>query len=137
MEMSLTGDRFETTAGVAELSRKGRDRLNAIPGVEITAAAYWLPIEVGDALPFQIAGQPFDKKHQYGSRWMSISPGYLSVFKIPILRGRDFSENDTGASPRVALINEAMAKRYWPGKDPIGQQVFISRGLGSGMDEYG
>jgi putative ABC transport system permease protein len=135
MEMSLTGDRFEKAAGVSDLSRKGRDRLNAIPGVEIAAAAYWLPIDVGDALPFQIAGQPLDKDHQYGSRWMSLSPGYLSVFRIPILRGRDFSENDTAASPRVALINEAMAKRYWPGKDPIGQQVFISRGLGPGMDE--
>lgn len=135
MEMSLTGDRFEKTAGVADLSRKGRDRLNAIPGVEIAAAAYWLPNDVGDALPFQISGQPLDKDHRYGSRWMSISPGYFSVFKIPILRGRDFNENDTADSPRVALINEAMARRYWPNEDPIGQQVFISRDLGSGMDE--
>ncbi|MGB7168106.1 MAG: ABC transporter permease [Acidobacteriaceae bacterium] len=135
MEMSLTGDRYEKTAGVAELSRKGRERLNALPGVEIAAAAYWLPIDVGDALPFQIAGQPRDRNHQYGSRWMSISPGYLSVFKIPVLRGRAFNENDTADSPRVALINEAMVRRYWPGKDPIGQQVFISRGLGPGMDE--
>jgi len=135
MEMSLTGDRYEKTAGVADLSRKARERLNAIPGVEIAAAAYWLPIDVGDALPFQISGQPFDKDHMYGSRWMSISPGYFSVFKIPILRGRAFNENDTADSPHVALINEAMARRYWPGKDPIGQQVFISRGMGPGLDE--
>ncbi|HTX42312.1 MAG TPA: ABC transporter permease [Acidobacteriaceae bacterium] len=135
MEMSLTGDRYEETAGVADLSRKGRERLNAIPGVVAAAAAYWLPISVGDALPFQIAGQPLDRNHQYGSRWMSISPGYLSVFRIPLLRGRDFNENDTADSPPVALINEAMARRYWPGKDPIGQQVFISRGLGAGLDE--
>ena len=135
MEMSLTGDRYETTAGVADLSRKARERLSAIPGVEIAAAAYWLPIDVGDALPFQISGQPFEKDHMDGSRWMSISPGYFRVFKIPILRGRAFSENDTARSPRVALINEALGRRYWPGKDPIGQQVFISRGLGSGMDE--
>jgi predicted permease len=135
MEMSLTGDRFEKTAGVANLSHMGRDRLNAIPGVEISAAAFWLPINVGDFLPFQIAGQSLDKDHQYGSRWMSISPGYLSVFRISILRGRDFNQNDTGASPRVALINEAMARRYWPGKDPVGQQIFISKGLGAGLDE--
>jgi putative ABC transport system permease protein len=135
MEMSLTGDRFEKTAGVAELSQKGRERLNAIPGVEVAAAAFWLPIDVGDALPFEIGGQPTDKDHQYGSRWMSISPGYLSVFRIPILRGRDFNENDTAASPFVALINEAFARRYFPGENPVGRQIFTSRGLGAGLNE--
>ena len=135
MEMSLTGDRFEVTAGVAALSRKGRDRLKAIPGVKAAAAAFWLPNNVGDALPFEIAGQPLDKDHRYGSRWMSISPGYLSTFEIPLVRGRDFNEDDTSTSPHVALINEAMARRYFPDQDPIGQRVLISRGLGAGMDE--
>jgi putative ABC transport system permease protein len=89
LEMSLNGKRFQKTAGVAQLLRNGRERLNAIPGVDVSAAAYWLPILVGDALPFQIVGQPVDKDHQYGSRWMSISPGYLEVFNIPVLRGRN------------------------------------------------
>jgi putative ABC transport system permease protein len=75
LEMSLTGNRFQTTAGVAQLSKNGRDRLHATPGVKLSAAAYWLPIQVDDGLPFEIAGQPVDKDHQYGSRWMSISPG--------------------------------------------------------------
>jgi putative ABC transport system permease protein len=135
LEMSLTGERFQKTAGVAQLSRNGRDRLNAFPGVDVSAAAYWLPIQVGDALPFQIVGRPVDKDHQYGSRWMSISPGYLDVFKIPVLRGRNFNENDTADAPAVALINEAMAKRYWRGEDPVGQQLAISKGLGPELDE--
>jgi putative ABC transport system permease protein len=135
MEMSLTGDHFQKTAGVVQLSRNGRDRLNAIPGVEISAVAYWLPIQVGDGLPFQIAGQPLDKYHLYNSRWMSISPGYLSVFKIPILRGRDFNENDTAAVPAVALINEALAKQYWPREDPVGRQLLISKGYGPELNE--
>jgi putative ABC transport system permease protein len=134
-EMSLTGGRFQKTAGVVQLSRNGRDRLNAITGVEISAAAYWLPIHVGDALPFQIVGQPEDKDHQYGSRWMSISPGYLDVFRIPVLRGRDINENDTASAPAVALINDALARRYWPKEDPVGHQIAISRGLGAGLDE--
>jgi predicted permease len=133
--MSLNGQRYQKTAGVAQLLRNGRDRLNAIPGVEVSAAAYWLPNHVGDALPFQIVGQPVDKDHQFGSRWMSISPDYLDVFKIPVLRGRAFNENDTADAPSVALINEAMAKRYWPGKDPVGQQIAVSKGLGEGMEE--
>jgi putative ABC transport system permease protein len=135
VEMSLTGDRFEKTEGVAELERNVLQRLNTIPGVEVAAATFWLPIYDGDGLPFQIAGQPTDKDHQYGSQWMSVSPGYLSVFRILVLRGRDFNEADTAASPRVALINEAMANRYWPGRDPVGKQIQISKGLGAGMDE--
>jgi predicted permease len=135
LEMSLTGQRFQKTAGVTQLLRNGRDRLNAIPGVDVSAAAYWLPILVDDGLPFQIVGQPVDKDHQYGSRWMSISPGYLEVFKIPVLRGRSFNDNDTADAPAVGLINEAMAKRYWPAKDPIGQQIAVSKGLGPALNE--
>jgi putative ABC transport system permease protein len=135
LEMSLNGQRFQKTAGVAQLLRNARDRLNAIPGVDVSAAAYWLPNLVDDGLPFQIVGQPVDKDHQYGSRWMSISPGYLEVFKIPVLRGRTFNENDRADAPAVALINAAMAKRYWPGKDPLGQQLAISKGLGPELNE--
>jgi putative ABC transport system permease protein len=135
MEMSLTGERFQKTAGVAQLSRNGRDRLNAIPSVEASAAAYWLPIQVDDGLPFQIVGEPVDKDHQYGSRWMSISPGYLSVFKIPILRGRDFDEHDTAAAPAVALINQALVKRYFPSENPVGRQITVSKGYGPEMEE--
>ncbi len=129
MEMSLNGDRYQKTAGVARLSRDGRDRLNAIPGVEVAAAAYWLPIDVEDALPFQVTGRPV-KKDCCGSKWMSVSPGYLSLFKIPILRGRDFTENDTAAAPGVALINEALARQLWPNEDAVGQHIMSGQGIG-------
>ena len=135
LEMSLNGERFQTTEGVAQLSHDGRERLNAMPGVEISAAAFWLPIAVGDALPFQIVGDPVDKDRQNGSRWMSVSPGYLDVFKIPILRGRAFNESDTASAPAVALINQTIAERYWSGQNPIGRQIAISKGGGPGLDE--
>jgi putative ABC transport system permease protein len=135
MEMSLTGDRFEKTAGVVQLEKDGRQRLNNLPGVIASAAAYWLPILVGDGLPFQIAGEPADKNHQYSSQWMSVSPDYLSVFRIPVLRGRAINEDDTATSPAVALINETMAKEFWPHKDPIGTQLYVSKNMGPGLDE--
>jgi putative ABC transport system permease protein len=133
MEMSLNGDRYQKTAGVTKLSRDGRDRLSAIPGVEASAAAFWLPIEVGDGLPLQIVGRPVNKDC-CGRRWMSVSPGYLSLFKIPILRGRDITENDTAAAPGVALINQALANKYWPHEDPVGQHVLIGKALGPEFD---
>ena len=132
LDMSLTGERFHKTGAVAELSKKGRDLLNAIPGVEISSAAYWLPIQVDDGLPFEIVGRPTGK-NILASRWISISPGYLDAFKIPVLRGRDFDENDTASAPGVALINQAMAKRFWPGEDAIGQQILIGRIMGPSL----
>jgi putative ABC transport system permease protein len=133
MEMSLNGERYQKTAGVVQLLRDGRDRLNAIPGVELAAAAYWLPNDVEDAMPFHILGRPVTKDC-CGSKWMSVTPGYLSVFRIPVLRGRDFTENDKAATPGVALINEALAKRLWPNQDPIGQRILCGQGIGPELE---
>jgi predicted permease len=66
---------------------------------------------------------------------MSASPGYYSVFKIPILRGREFNDNDTAAAPGVVLINQALAKQFWPKENPVGQQIVIGKDVGPEFDE--
>jgi putative ABC transport system permease protein len=129
MEMSLNGQRYQKTAGIAQLLRNGRDRLNALPGVELAAAAYWLPIDVEDGMSFQILGRPV-RKDCCGSKWMSITPGYLRLFRIPIVWGRDFTENDKAGAPGVALINQALARQLWPSEDPVGQHVMCGQGIG-------
>ena len=136
MEMSLTGDRYQKTAGVALLIRDARERLNAIPGVEASASSCCIPLEGGFGLPFNIVGRPTGKSpYTGGAGWMSASPGYFSVFKIPILQGRDFTPQDTTGAPGVVLINEAMAKQYWPKQNPIGQQIIIGKGVGPEFEE--
>ena len=136
MYMSLTGERYEKTAGVAQLARLGRERLNAIPGVEASASTCCLPLESGYGMPFIVVGRPLGKDQQTGgSGWMSTSPGYFDVFRIPILRGRDFKDSDMGASPGVVLINQAMAKKFWPKEDPVGQQIIIGKGVGPQFEE--
>ncbi len=101
LEMSLTGDQFKKTAGVAQVSHDGRERLNAIPGVEASAFTCCLPLEGGYGLPFNIIGRAPEGKSPWngGAGWMSASPGYFSVFHIPILSGRDFTQQDTGSAP--------------------------------------
>jgi putative ABC transport system permease protein len=135
LEMSLTGDRYQKTAGVAQLSRNGRERLNAIPGVEVSASTCCLPLEGGFGLPFDIVGRPVQKGQQSGAGWMSASPGYFQAFKIPILRGRDFTEQDSTGAPGVVLINHAMAKQFWPKDDPLGQQIVIGKETGPQFEE--
>ena len=137
LEMSLTGDQFKKTAGVEQISHDGRERLNAIPGVEISAFTCCLPLEGGYGLPFNIIGRaPAPKSPWSGSSgWMSASPGYFAVFHIPILRGRDFTEQDTGSSPGVVLINETFVKKFFPKENPVGQQLLIGKGVGPQFTE--
>jgi len=136
LEMSLTGDRFQKTAGVAELSREARERLSAIPGAESVTSACCLPLEGKFGLPFNIVGRPPVKgKDTPGSGWMNVSPGYFDFFRIPILRGRAIKESDTAGAPGVVLINETLAKQYWPKQDPVGQQIIIGKDVGPEFEE--
>jgi putative ABC transport system permease protein len=121
---------------VAQLSRDGRDRLNAVPGVEESASTCCLPIQGQFGLPFLIMGRPpVEEKDTPGAGWMSASPGYYGVFKIPILHGRDFAESDTAAAPGVVLINQTLAKKYWPKENPVGQQIIIGKDVGPEFEE--
>jgi putative ABC transport system permease protein len=135
MEMSLTGDQYQKTAGVAQLVRNGRERLNAIPGVEVSASTCCLPMEGGFGLPFIVVGRPVDKGQPVGAGWMNASAGYFEALKIPILRGRSFTDSDVAGAPGVVIINESMAKKYWPKEDPVGQQIIIGKGVGPEFDE--
>jgi putative ABC transport system permease protein len=131
IDMSLAGARFAKTASVSRLARDARQRLNAIPGVEASAATCWPPLESRFGLPFIVVGRPPGSSTETGDGlWMDVSPGYFDVFKIPILRGRDFTEQDDAAAPPVVLINETLARRFWPHEDPLGQQIIIGKGIG-------
>ena len=136
LDMSLSGARFAHTANVSRMVRDARRRLNATPGIEASAMTCWPPLKGRMGLPFAVIGRPLGNRSSTGDGlWMDASPGYLQVFRIPVLRGRDFTEEDDASAPRVVLINHSMAKRYWPNQDPIGQQIMIGKGLGPKFEE--
>jgi predicted permease len=137
LEMALNGPRFEKTAQVAQVLRDGRALLNATPGIEVAAATNALPLVGGFGLPFSIVGKPpVDGPYTGGAGYMSVSSGYFDALHIPILRGRDFTDNDTGGTQGVAIINEAMAKQFWKnGENPVGQQIVIGHGVGPEFEE--
>jgi len=138
LQTSLSGGRYGTTAQVANLTRQMTERLESLPGVQSAAATIMLPIEVGGVdLPFNIEGKPPAKGELYNGdeQWRSISPHYFAAFKIPLLRGRGFTERDAGHSAQVVIVNEAFAKRYWPKENPIGRRVTIGKGLSPEFDE--
>jgi len=135
-QTSLAGGAYSTTASVNNFTTQVVRRIETLPGVEAAASAIVLPVENGIDLPFAIVGKPPTRGEYNGDeQWRSVSPHYFRAFKIQLLRGRVFSETDTGASGRVVIINEAMAKKYWPNEDAVGQQIVIGKGLGPQFDD--
>src|SRR3984885_11169352 len=131
MAMSISGNRFQKTAGVAQLVKDGTDKLGALPGVTDAAAACCLPLSGGFGLPFDIVGRPKgNAPFTGGANYDTVSWNYFNTFKIPLLRGRLFSERDNGSAPGVVIINEALAKQYWPKGDPLKDSLLIAPGPG-------
>jgi putative ABC transport system permease protein len=105
-------------------------RLAAIPGVEIVGGANPLPFSDNDSdSSFYIAEQPpIAPGNRPDASHLAVAPGYFRSMKIPLRNGRDFDARDTEKSGHVALINEAFARRFFPGVNSIGQHVVLDRG---------
>ncbi len=129
MRMSLTGPRFETANGVNQVVRNATERLRAIPGILEASATCCVPLEGGYGLPFRIVGRPADGPFHGGGGWVTVSPGYFEVFKIPVKRGRTFTDRDDSHGPPVVIINESMATQFWPKSDPLNDRLVIGRGI--------
>ena len=136
MEMSLSAERFEKTAAVAQVVREVERRVDALPGVEAVATTCCLPTTGGIDLPFTIEGHPpTDGPYNGDVSWRNVSSQYFQVFRIRLLRGRTFTENDDASADRVVVINEAMAKQYWPKGDALGARITIGHGVGPQFEE--
>jgi putative ABC transport system permease protein len=100
------------------------ERVRALPGVVSAAAASDLPLGGGNNGPLYIEGQPVPKDAWSGPpvRRCEVTPGYFRTLGIPLLRGQDFTFADTLDSPRVAIVSEAMARRFWPATDAVGRR---------------
>jgi putative ABC transport system permease protein len=136
MEMSFSGDRFSKTAPVASATQEVERRVGAIPGVESVGLTCCLPVNGGVDLPFTIEGvPPTDGKFSGDVQWRNISPQYFRVFRVPLLRGREFDQRDQMISDHVIVINEAMAKKYWPKGNELGSRITTGHGLGPEFEE--
>ena len=100
-------------------------RIQALPGVESAGATLSLPFEGRSwNVSFTVAGHPYASlTDQPQAEARIVSNNYFEVMKIPLRRGRYFSEHDTKDSPHVAVINETVARLYWPNQDPVGQFI--------------
>jgi predicted permease len=130
LRMSLTGPQYLTSSGVEEVVRGALERVRAVAGVESASAACCVPLERGYDLPFAIVGRPLQEGPFHGGgAWVTVSPDYFDVFRIPVKRGRVFTDRDTGAAPPAVVINEAMARQFWKDGDPLSDRLLIGKGI--------
>jgi putative ABC transport system permease protein len=131
--------RVAKVSTIDQINQRAIQRLNAIPGVEAVASANLLPLEgLFAALPITVVGRPLIASPAAGhglSRFMTISPAFFNVLKVPLVRGRLFTDADGADAPGVAIINQAMARSFWPSEDPLNAQIFLGKGLGPNFDE--
>jgi putative ABC transport system permease protein len=114
---------------VNAVSEQIRQRLAGVAGVESSSAVAVIPPLSGGArvYPFTIEGQQPASSEAGGltAEWFPVMPDYLRTLGIPVLRGRDFTAQDSAAAASVALISTTMAKRFFPNENPIGKRIQI------------
>jgi predicted permease len=116
-----------TTERLPALYRQLEDRFSTLPGIQHFSLAMYSPLEGnnwGECVIQQ--GHPVPKPGENcGSTWVRVGTHYLDSIGVPMVRGRDFNDQDTATSPQVVIVNEAFVKRFYPGKDPVGQHFGI------------
>ncbi len=128
--LSLADNRYGKDSQKADFATQVAARLAALPGVQSVGAAAVLPFSGDDFnLRFNIAGRPpVDPAIRQGTLYYPVTPDYFRAMGIPLVRGRYFDSHDVAGGRRVAIINEALAKRFFPNEDPIGQRINLSNG---------
>src|SRR6185295_5688847 len=97
-------------------------RVSGLPGVAAAGLTQLVPLQNwGWEADFTVRGRPREGRPIAGLRY--VTPGYFRTLGIPILRGRSFTEGDAATAPRVVIVNDALARRYFPGEDPVGRDL--------------
>jgi putative ABC transport system permease protein len=129
VRITLDEERYATGESVVHFIETALDKIRAIPGVEMAAAGNGLPlIAAGGDNFFTIEGRPVpsNEADKPNAQSRVITRDYFKTLSIPVLRGRNFSAEDTETSPKVVIINDALAEKFFKGEDPLGQYVTIS-----------
>jgi predicted permease len=103
------------------------DRVSALPGVKVATLTDWIPMTLShkgvDAYPEGYVPRPHESLEVYHA---DVGPRYFESLHIPVLEGREFTPDDDGKAPRVLIVDQTAARRYWPGQDPLGKKLSVN-----------
>ena len=125
--IALSRTSYSEPGQIALFYQRLVDRVLTLPGVKSAAVVDYVPLSgIDRSSVFLIEGAPEpgpgDERRTHD---LDISPGYFRTMGIPLVKGREFDSRDSPAGPRVAIINETMARRYWPKENPVGKRVAL------------
>jgi len=123
-DLDLPGTRYGRAEQSAQFFREVLPKLNAIPGVESASAVMPLPLSDNNiGTSFQIEGRPVPRSEEPGTQFRCVGADYFKTMRIPLLAGRTFNAADTRTSRPVVIINETLAKKFFPNENPIGKRI--------------
>jgi len=118
--------RYANTSEQVSFFRQLIDRIVTVPGVESAAGVVTLPLTGGfESTEVIIDGRESSAGNRPEANYNTITPGFFKVFRIPLLRGRDFTAQDNADSARVLIVNDVFAQRLWPNEEAIGKQLRV------------
>ncbi len=125
MIINLPYSRYSTPAQMYGFYDQVLARMSALPGVQAAAATTSLPYGIGHSSHvFSIEGRPWTNPGEAQNAISeSVSPNYFQFMGIPLIRGREFTDQDSADSPKVAVISASLSRAYWPNENPIGHRV--------------
>ena len=122
-------DPYHTIATQITFYRELGRRMNLIPGVRLAGFVSHLPASgPGFHFALGIEDRPSNSTDDLQAKEILVSPNYFKVMEAPLVRGRFFSEADEDGQPRAAIIDDSTARRYWPGRDPLGRRLRMGTG---------
>jgi putative ABC transport system permease protein len=133
LQVNLPGARYRTAESQLQFERDVLERTRQIPGVKAATASVGFPLWGGTMAGLAIKGAPPDAPRGEVA-YLSVSPNFVTDIGARILAGRDLLQTDSANAPKAVVINETMARRFWPNGDAIGAQVYI--GPGSAGNEW-
>ena len=130
LQVFAYGQRYQTTEQRVAFFDRALERLRALPGVEkvgIVTAMPFMPANINIQGGFRVEGRPAPPEREQPVTSLTVaSPDYFPAMRIPLRQGRLFTDNDHAQGPLVAIINDLMADRFWPGTSPIDQRVTVN-----------
>jgi len=127
LDIPLSRQRYDTAAKQADFFKRLIERTETLPGVQAAGVVNYLPLSNNvNVASFNIAGRPpFPPGSNIYAHYTVVSPGYFETLKVPLREGRLITLDDGENSPRVILVSEAFARRFFPGEKVIGQRLVL------------
>jgi putative ABC transport system permease protein len=122
--LQLTGAAYRTWPGVQQFYETLLDSIRRQSGIDAAGATTMLPLQAGWRMPFSVVGRaPARAEDRPVAQHVTVSAGYFETFRVPLLAGRTFTSFDAPTSEPVVMVNQTLARRHFPGEDPIGQRI--------------